>query len=48
MTEFLAAHPEIEHQSHEAVIPIRIEFRSLDEVVVSIPEWAVKKTDPEF
>jgi hypothetical protein len=44
---FLAEHPELDARLHEAVVPIRIEFKNL-EVVVSIPEWAIEKTKPEF
>ena len=45
--EFLAEHPEIDPYLHEVLVPIRIEFKNL-EVVVTVPEWAIKDTKPEF
>jgi hypothetical protein len=45
--QFLADHPEVDHTLQEALVAIRIEFRSL-EVVVTIPEWALEGASPEF
>lgn len=47
IADFLAKHPEIDLSRQEALLPIRIEFRSLD-VVVSIPDWALEYMKPEF
>jgi hypothetical protein len=48
VTAFLAEHPAIDPARHEDVLAIRIEFTSLHDVSVSIPEWAIKKTNPEY
>lgn len=45
--EFLAAHPSVDVTKQEAIIPIRIEFRSA-EVVVTLPDWYAHPTRPEF
>ena len=47
IADFLAEHTEIDLTKQEALLPILIEFRNL-EVVVSIPDWAVEDTEPEF
>ena len=48
VSDFLAEHPEIDLRLQEQQVPIRIEFKTRNEVSVTIPAWAVIPTTPEF
>ncbi len=47
LADFLAAHPYIDCDKHEVLIPIRIEFNSVD-VTVTVPEWFIIHVRPDF
>ena len=48
VSEFLEEHPDIDPELQEALVPIRIEFKSVDLVEVTIPAWAIEPVDPQF
>ncbi|MDR2912300.1 MAG: FimB/Mfa2 family fimbrial subunit [Alistipes sp.] len=45
--QFLDEHPEIDYDAQEALVPIRIEYKTVG-IEVSIPEWAIQDVTPEF
>ena len=47
LADFLAANPVIDLTKHEALIPIRIEFKSIG-AVITVPDWYIVDVKPEF
>lgn len=47
LAQFVADHPEVDLSLHEAIIPIRIEFKAA-EVLVTIPDWFIENMKPDF
>ena len=47
LADFLAANPVVDLTRHEALIPIRIEFKSIG-AVVTVPDWYIVDVKPEF
>ncbi len=47
LAEFLAEHSYIDCTKHEVLIPIRIEFHSID-VNITVPDWFINEVVPEF
>lgn len=47
LADFLQANPFIDLSKHEALIPIRIEFKEI-ETTVTVPQWYITQVKPEF
>lgn len=47
LADFLAAHPVIDLNKHEVLIPIRIEFKSVG-AEITIPDWFIVDVKPEY